>query len=232
MAPLITPIKPKGIADQVFEQLRELIRSGKLKPGDRLLSERELSAAMGVSRVTLKNAMSRLVAMGMVEQRQGKGTFVRGVLDVGEEASGPMMDFAGESAAHLLELRAGLECHAVSLAVRRAGPGEIDDLKRSFDAMDGRVDHDVAFHMTIARATRNPAQVRVLKNLYEHLFYGSKEKIYLLDEQPARLGEVRQLHAGIIRAFEERDPELARHLMVRHGGLYAKAGKMPPDNCG
>lgn len=220
MAPLL---KTKGLADQVFEQLRESIRSGGLAPGDRIMPERQLSAALGVSRVTLKKAMNRLVAMGLVEQRQGKGTFVRTAERPAACPISQVMDFSNSTKEHLLELRTGLECHAVMLAVRRAGQGEIDHLRRCHDAMEGRVEEDVSFHMAIAHATRNPAQVSLLKNLYDHLFYGSNEKIYLLDEQPARLAEVRKLHSGIVRAFEKRDPEMARHVMVRHGGLYSNS---------
>jgi len=68
----LNPIKLKLVADQVFDQLRELIFRGQLKPGEKLMPERELSAALGVSRPTLRSAIHRLVAMGLVEHRQGQ----------------------------------------------------------------------------------------------------------------------------------------------------------------
>ncbi|MCP4721904.1 MAG: FadR family transcriptional regulator, partial [Desulfobacteraceae bacterium] len=71
----IKPIKPKRISDQVFDQIRELIFRGTLKPGEKLMTERELALAMNVSRTTIRDAIQRLVAMGMIVQKQGQGTF-------------------------------------------------------------------------------------------------------------------------------------------------------------
>ena len=62
----IKPIKPKRISDQVFDQIRELIYRGTLKPGEKLMTERQLSQAMNVSRTTVRGAIQRLVAMGLV----------------------------------------------------------------------------------------------------------------------------------------------------------------------
>ena len=73
----IKPIKPKRISDQVFDQIRELIFRGTLKPGDKLMTERELALAMNVSRTTIRDAIQRLVTMGIIVQKQGQGTFVK-----------------------------------------------------------------------------------------------------------------------------------------------------------
>ena len=73
---MFKPVKPKLISDQVFEQLRDLIYRGYLKPGDRLMTERELAQELGVSRPTVRDALHKLVAMDLVEHRQGQGTFV------------------------------------------------------------------------------------------------------------------------------------------------------------
>ena len=75
----IKPIKPKKISDQVFDQIRELIYRGSLKPGEKLMPERELAEAMKVSRTTVRDAIQRLVVMGLIVQKQGQGTFVKSV---------------------------------------------------------------------------------------------------------------------------------------------------------
>ena len=77
MKTVLKPIKPKRVSDQVFEQLRELIYRGELKPGDQVMPERELSLALGVSRTTVRNAINKLVVLGLLEHQQGQGTFVR-----------------------------------------------------------------------------------------------------------------------------------------------------------
>ena len=73
----LEPIKPKRISDQVFDQLRELIFRGELKPGDKVMPERELSAVLNVSRTSVREAINKLAVMGLLEQKQGQGTFVR-----------------------------------------------------------------------------------------------------------------------------------------------------------
>ena len=73
----LKPIKPKRISDQVFDQLRELIFRGEFKTGEKILTERELAEAFGVSRTSVRDAINKLVVMGLLEQRQGQGTFVR-----------------------------------------------------------------------------------------------------------------------------------------------------------
>ncbi len=73
----LKPIKPKRISDQVFDQLRELIFRGTLKPGEKLMTERKLALAMKVSRTTIRDAIQRLAAMGLIVQKQGQGTVVK-----------------------------------------------------------------------------------------------------------------------------------------------------------
>jgi DNA-binding FadR family transcriptional regulator len=76
MEHLIKPIKPQRVSDQVFEQLRDLIFRGQLRSGAKLLPERELALALRVSRPTLREAINKLVHLGLVVHRQGQGTFV------------------------------------------------------------------------------------------------------------------------------------------------------------
>ena len=74
---MLKPIRPKRVSDQVFEQLRDLIFKGHLKPGEQLTTEREMAEALGVSRPTVREAIHKLMALGLVENRQGQGTFVK-----------------------------------------------------------------------------------------------------------------------------------------------------------
>src|SRR5208337_3399213 len=73
---MMTPIKQKRISDLVFEQLRDLIFNGRIKPGDQLMTERELAESLSVSRPTVREAIYMLVALRLREHRQGQGTFV------------------------------------------------------------------------------------------------------------------------------------------------------------
>ena len=78
------PVQPKKISDQVFEQLRDMIFRGSAQAPGPAPPERDLAQQMGVSRPTVRNAVGRLVSLGLVEQRQGQGTFVANHHDGGE----------------------------------------------------------------------------------------------------------------------------------------------------
>jgi GntR family transcriptional repressor for pyruvate dehydrogenase complex len=68
----LKPIKPKRISDQVFDQLRELIFRGEFKAGEKILTERELAEAFGVSRTSVRDAINKLVVMGLLDQNRGR----------------------------------------------------------------------------------------------------------------------------------------------------------------
>ena len=72
----LKPIKARRVSDQAYEQIRDLVFRGQLKPGDQIMPERELAQALGVSRPTVREAIKKLVTMGLLEHRQGQGTFV------------------------------------------------------------------------------------------------------------------------------------------------------------
>ena len=119
-------IRPKSVSQQVFEQLRELIYRARLKPGEQLLPERELARVLGVSRPTLRQALNRLVDRGLLEHRQGQGTFVR-PLEARKDYN-PLVAVIDDHEASLLELlevRLALECNAAVLAARRATADDI-----------------------------------------------------------------------------------------------------------
>lgn len=73
------PIKRRRVSDEIFEQIRDLIFRGRLKPGEKVPPERELASVFGASRPSVKEAINRLVSLGLVVQRQGRGTFVSSI---------------------------------------------------------------------------------------------------------------------------------------------------------
>gem|GEM_PF-2881316 len=130
----------KRISDQVFDQIRELIYRGKLKPGEKLMPERELAEAMKVSRTTIRDAVQRLVAMGLISQKQGQGTFVK-LYDSGEQSPlAKAMQTQDASIEDLLEVRMGLECNAAALAALRADEKDINSMELSIEEMKKEIE--------------------------------------------------------------------------------------------
>ncbi|MBZ4659331.1 MAG: transcriptional regulator, GntR family [Desulfacinum sp.] len=222
----VKPIKPKRIADEVADQLTELIYRGFLKPGDRLPSERELARQLQVSRPTVREAINKLVVQGLVDQRHGQGTFVRSTESADDNPMATLMEGQDVTLEHILEVRLGLECTAAALAAMRADERDIEHLRTSLEAMkadiaQGGIGHepDISFHMAIAYATRNPVQVRVMRNLYDFLFFGIRMNLQKLYEEPANLPKIIQQHTAIYEAIRHRDSDEALEAMKRHIGF-------------
>lgn len=220
---LLKPIKPKSIAEQIFEQLRDFIFRGKLKPGEKLPPERELAESFGVSRPSVKSAINKLINLGLVVQRQGQGTFVRSLES--RYLENPLREvLEGEEVSlyDLLEVRLGLEVQAVGLAAKRATEEDIQALEMCVQDMLSKVDEgqvgseeDVAFHMSIAFATRNSAQIYLMKNFYDLLFHGIRESRFYLQEA-GNLSTMGQQHSEILQAVRDKDPGQAQTCMERH----------------
>ncbi len=149
----------KSLTERVREALAARITSEKLRPGDRLPSERELIAEFGVSRTVIRDALSRLRVEGLVEPRQGSGVFVC-------EPPYPLTSSrAGETLSSIvetLEIRAAIEIEAARLAATRGSPAQLTEIGERWEAMrhagDAQASEaaDLAFHLAIAAAANNP----------------------------------------------------------------------------
>jgi GntR family transcriptional repressor for pyruvate dehydrogenase complex len=221
---LLKPIKVKRVSDQAYEQIRDLIFRGQLRPGEQIMPERDLAQALGVSRPTVREAIKQLVTMGLLEHRQGQGTFVRSINEQREaNPLAAMIEGHNPSLEELLEVRMGLEGQAVSLAAQRATPEDLQVLKKALTRMleenrAGRlgIDEDVSFHMAIAYATKNTVQIHIMKTFYDLLHYGIKENLHYLYEDPANLEMLGQQHTEIFQAIKDHDAEGAYTAMKRH----------------
>lgn len=219
----LKPIKPKLISDQVFDQLRELIYRGTFKPGERLLPEEEMAREMNVSRGTIKTALQRLIGMGLVTQRIGKGIFVR---DYQDELKNPLAKALSSQDIplnKLLEIRLPLECNAAALAAKRADEADIKAIQHSFEEMvfensQGRLgsEADSSFHMAIAYASKNPLHIMIIRNFYDYIFHGIKETFESVYTDPGNIRKIMDQHEQILTAIKQRSPEKASEFMEIH----------------
>ncbi|BCL62346.1 GntR family transcriptional regulator [Desulfomarina profundi] len=220
----IKPIKPKRIADQVFEQIRELIYRGDFKPGQQIPPERELAVSMAVSRTSVRNAINRLVTLGLLTQKQGQGTFVS---SPDSRKGNPLVAAMGTDEAtldDLLEVRMGLECNAAQLAAQRATDKDLLAMLRSLEEMEEDLsttdrigtEPDVAFHMAVAFATKNPVLIYLMRNFYDFLFVGIKKNLSHMFTDRDALVDVLEHHKMVYQAIKERKPEKAFGAMMTH----------------
>lgn len=216
-------IKPKKISDEVYEQIKSIILSGKLKPGEKLPPERELAIELGVSRTSLREAIQKLEAQGFLYQVQGGGTFVKtitnGILDTAIE------EFVkrDEAIFDLMEIRKILETWGAHTAALRATKEEIDTMRKYLDEMreakeNGQIGHisDANFHLAISHATHNVMLIHLMKNLFywiEKVSYEVRSRMYTNPESHEALFKQ---HTDIFNAIVARDPERAYDAMLVH----------------
>ncbi len=222
----LKPIKPSKISDAISEQLKELIRSGTLKPGDRLPSERELVDQLGVSRPSVREALLKLEARGMVTSRQGGGTYVADVL--APSIVNPLADLLRDNPdaiSDVLECRHGLEELAASYAALRATADDRELIQEKFHALadanaardlERAATADAAFHMAIAEASHNFALVHITRSLFDLLSTQMLSNWERLMMNPKTCEEIHDQHQYIYEAIASGDPDMARNAAHTH----------------
>ena len=217
---------PKNRTGEVVERLAAEITGGRLPPGTRLPTEQELTAALGVSRTVVREAVAALRAEGLVETRQGVGAFV--VRDVQRRPfriDPDGLHSIGE-VVQVMELRTGIEVEAAGIAAERVDPrrrGRIAKALSAIDAAIGRgeaaIDEDFAFHQAIAQATGNPHFQNFLEFLGRFLIPRQSVRVASLKNDGglrAYLQRIQREHRAIAGAIATGDVAAARLAMRRH----------------
>jgi DNA-binding FadR family transcriptional regulator len=199
------------LADEITDKLREMIHSGEWQLQQRIPSETELMAGLGVSRGTLREAIKALAHSGMLEVRRGDGTYVRATSEMSGAARRMYQDHTEE---HILEVRLGLDTQAARLAARNATADDVSALRAvlatrelAWQAADfeGWARADWQFHARVAQASGNP----LLHELY--VSFGDVFHRELLKQQ--RSGRLNGLthtgHGELVDAIEAGDPDAA-----------------------
>lgn len=215
-------IKKQSIPDQVFDLLKGYIDSGTFKPGDKIPSENELCRQLGVSRPSIKTAISRLQNMGLVEARVGDGTYVRECTahDFLQNASRAMLQI--KDIQEISELRRAIEMESVRLAVIRADEEDLCRLREAactlLDAVRQKpgqtMEEDYRFHLQLCRCAHN----RYLVMMYELIGGLVRSHIDLFVEQyvQSRHGSLpdTDAHWDLYMAVADRDPDKASGLLM------------------
>jgi len=210
------------LADQVADALAAEVREGRFGEGDRLPTEAVLAAQFGVSRTVVREAVSRLKSLGLVDSRQGSGVYVRaaGVEPLRFEM--PHMA-SREAVIQMAELRRALEAEVAALAAERRSPDDLRRIREAIDALQAAVaaggngaDEDVRFHRAIAEAARNPFLIGTLQYLRQFL-HGATRVTRANEARRADFAaQVAREHARIVKAIEAGDPARAREAARSH----------------
>ena len=210
-------ISRRRLVDLVIEQIQEWISLGQVVPGDRLPVEDALTARLGVSRTTLREAVSVLARAGVLDVRQGDGTYVREAVPVGE----PLDQRLRRSAAlDVYEVRRVLELETARLAAERRSDADVRamrthlaarDAARAAGALEALTEADVALHVAIARASRNP----VMADLFASFATVLRDTIANVLRDPVAQEDTTALHHDLVDAIAARDSAAAMEATSR-----------------
>ncbi|MCX2954168.1 FadR/GntR family transcriptional regulator [Lentzea sp. NEAU-D7] len=206
-----------GLVDQVIEQMRGAITSGEWPVGQRIPPEPELVTALGVGRNTVREAVRALSHAGLLEVRQGDGTFVRAT----SEISGAVRRMCGTELKEVLQVRRTLEMEGARLAAKHRTDAELARLTELLHKRDAAmeseqwaevIEHDTAFHVLLVQCSHNT----LLAELYQGLTEAVKASV-AASVDTSQPGQDQVSHTGLLHAVRDGDQEKAA---IEAGGFF------------
>jgi GntR family transcriptional repressor for pyruvate dehydrogenase complex len=218
----LSPIKKTSATTRVFEALHEMIATGRFPRGQKLPPQDELARQLGVSRNTLREAVNKLSAMGLLISRQGVGTVVEP-----PSPGGYLTALSGQflldplSVREFIEARICIERSTVRLAVEHALPKDIrrirsilKEQRNALERADGAefTRHDTAFHFTLAEVSGNRVLHKFLETIQDMLqrFIGEVAQL------PGAVEDAFAFHTRVAQAITAKDPDMAERQIVLH----------------
>lgn len=210
------------LSDQVARALTAEIREGRLALGDKLPTEAALAEQFSVSRTVVREAVSRLKSLGLVDSRQGSGVYVR-------DAGVPPLSFdpnyavSQEAVVQMAEVRRALEAEVAALAAQRRTRADVRCIRQAISALNKTVAaggdgvlEDVAFHRAIADAARNPFLLSTLQYLSRFLVGATRVTRANEARRDDFAREVKDEHERIVQAIDAGDAAAARLAACDH----------------
>jgi GntR family transcriptional regulator, transcriptional repressor for pyruvate dehydrogenase complex len=224
------PVQPPTTFEETVERLGTAIRLGLLAPATRLPPERDLADRLGISRSTLRQALTTLVQSGHLVSVRGRsgGTFVAERPPLGQDVAA---DVLGEGARAVLDYRVAVEAGAVLLAAERAQAHELDRLAPLTDRMEAATEFedyrraDVRFHIAIAEATGSARLVAAMTEVQGQM----SDLIARIAHPEQVLTSSNNQHRRLIELLRRRDGSAAVLLIRQHidGTEHILAGLLP-----
>lgn len=215
----ITKISKDSVSELVYQQLKENVVEGKWLPGDRIPSENQLVSLFGVSRVSVRVAIQKMITLGLLEARVGEGTYVK-EFTLGECITelAPMI-MRPKNQIEVLEFRKALETEVIRLAVRRASETEIQNLENTYSKMcsscntsnlEEYFNLDGQFHDCLFSMTKNSMFISIshfMNHILLEHYQSTVRKSWDTDGIPQAPEE--DEHYNILMGLKNRDADLA-----------------------
>jgi GntR family transcriptional repressor for pyruvate dehydrogenase complex len=221
---LLTPVKQQKVYTQVVGQIIQLINSGELIPGTKLTGERDLARHLGISRGSLREALTALQIMGYVEVKQGQGAYIcNRMTDSPNGTTSQVLD--EESPIKIIEARLAIEPNVAAYAAIRRSKKTLETLEEIINSVHDEVspdyyaEKDRLFHFELSIATENPVLIEMQhviynlmgQNLWRTLIRNSHD---FSAQNRWKIGF--HEHVDILEAIQKKDPVLASKRVEHH----------------
>jgi GntR family transcriptional regulator, transcriptional repressor for pyruvate dehydrogenase complex len=215
----LRPVERKPLYEEISDRLREFIDVNGLKPGDRLMTEREVGAQLGVSRHSVRQAMTALRVTGLIEIRHGDGIYLlRSPHEVVPSLALELLESQADYP-YIWEVRQAIENQAARLAARRRTPADLRRMRDALAAMGDAVEDgedgvagDRRFHDAVLAAAHNPVLAKVIEQLADAFRRTSMASL----SQPGQPARSLADHHRILAAIERGDEDAAMAEMRGH----------------
>lgn len=227
---MLAPNKTTKVYDQVIEQIKSKIKSGEIKKGDRLASEREMAESIGVSRASVREAIRALEVVGLVESKHGAGNYIKTNFDNSLfEPLSVMFMLQESSVKEMYDLRETLELQCAKLSAENIEDNELALLTAIVDRMyiagseEESLELDIKFHYLIAKASRNVLLINVLDVISQLMDeFIQKSRMQILHEGNTK-ESLLEIHENLLRALKCRDESKVCNAMKDHFNLIRKS---------
>lgn len=215
-------IARKKIYEEISDIILAEIKSGKLKPGDKLPAITKLADSYGVSQASIREALNRLKVLDVIHVKHGHGSFVNQQMPLGFEQNFEIITKA--DIANLLDLRKIIEVGCARGACEKAELKDLEKMENALQKMRTAVENnelgeqaDYDFHMAIAEATGNPLLINLMEDVSDTMIRTMKEtrRIWLYENKKS-IQKIYDEHKSILKAVKDKDAEAAGSNMYRH----------------
>ena len=222
----VEKVKTETISDKIARQIEDNILSGGLNVGEKLPSERDLAEQFAVSRPSIREAVNKLQAKGIISKIPGGGTYICETL--GASFTDPLLELLvnnRDAAFDMLEMRYAIEGLSAYLAALRATEEDkaliqqrYDELLDAHEQQNTKVEAacDVNFHLSIAMATHNPMLLHIMQSLFNVLQKSISITLIDLFKDSGHRGDIKNQHTEILNMILQNDAVAAKSAMQVH----------------
>ena len=216
---MLNPVKSTKIYEMVMEQIKDIVKKGELKSGDKLPSERDLSEKLEVSRASVREALKALQMLGLIEAKHGEGNFITANFENNLlEPLSIVFLLIGSKSKDIFELRKIIEPETAALAAKNITKEQLIELKEIMNELNDTSDEeksaslDKMFHYKIAQASGNPLISTIMFSVSSLIEKNiEKSKIHSINKNL-----VKKQHEEIYNALEKNNSEKSSNAVKKH----------------